>query len=276
MKISPLGCAPYGFAYVKKRDGAPASYRVLLHEAKVVRDIFHAFVHEQKSIGDIARELSAREIPTRRGAARWGRPTVWTILRNPAHMGKAAYGKSEAASEPRLLRPRRGRSQAHAAPRNAHASAADKWISIDVPAIVSPDAVRGGAGSARAQQAPGAAQRTRRALPAAGADGVRALRLRFHTPAGPSQVTATGPSARVLLLRRRCAPPLRRSARLPQPIGERRTARRLRLAVGVCELLQDPRACSRNGDGASRAGLTSELKEQRDEAARAVAAQERA
>ena len=41
-EISPLGCAPYGFAYVRKRDGEPASYRVLLHEAKVVRDIFHA------------------------------------------------------------------------------------------------------------------------------------------------------------------------------------------------------------------------------------------
>jgi DNA invertase Pin-like site-specific DNA recombinase len=51
-EISPLGSAPYGFAYIKKRDGAVASYRVLLHEAKVVRDIFHAFVDEQKSISD--------------------------------------------------------------------------------------------------------------------------------------------------------------------------------------------------------------------------------
>ena len=99
-EISPLGCAPYGFAYVKKRDGEPASYRVLLHEAKVVREIFHAFVHEQKSISVIARELSVRKVPTRRGAARWGRPTVWTILRNPAHMGRAAY-----ASEPVVYLP---------------------------------------------------------------------------------------------------------------------------------------------------------------------------
>ena len=79
-------------------------------------------VQEQKSISDIARELSARKVPTRRGAARWGRPTIWTILRNPAHMGKAAYGKSEAADEPRLLRPRHGSpprgsaAQAHLAP----------------------------------------------------------------------------------------------------------------------------------------------------------------
>jgi site-specific DNA recombinase len=107
-EISPLGCSPYGFAYIKKRDGAAASYRVLLHEAKVVREIFHAFVHEQKSISDIARELTVRNVPTRRGVARWGRPTIWIILRNPAHMGKAAYGKSEMATERRLLRPRRG------------------------------------------------------------------------------------------------------------------------------------------------------------------------
>ena len=51
-------------------------------------------------------------------------------------MGRAAYGKSEAASEPRLLRPRRGRSQA-AQPRKR--TSADKWIWIDVPALVSPE-----------------------------------------------------------------------------------------------------------------------------------------
>src|SRR5262249_55620054 len=91
-----------------------------------------------KTISDIARELNAQSTPTRRGAARWGRPTVWTLLRNPAYMGKAAYGKSESAAEPRLLRPRRG---ASLTPRRTHAprkrSATEKWIFVDVPPIVS-------------------------------------------------------------------------------------------------------------------------------------------
>jgi site-specific DNA recombinase len=136
--LSPLGSAPYGFAYVKKSDGGAACYSVLLHEAKVVREVFHAFVHEQKSISDITRELNARNIPTRRGAAHWDRPTVWTILKNPAHMGKAAFGKTEIVDERRLLRPRRGTSTTpHRAPTPRRRTSPDKWIHIDVPAIIS-------------------------------------------------------------------------------------------------------------------------------------------
>ena len=33
--VNPMSGAPYGFAYIKKTDEAPASYRVLLHEAKI-------------------------------------------------------------------------------------------------------------------------------------------------------------------------------------------------------------------------------------------------
>jgi hypothetical protein len=77
-----IDAAEAGLVALDAADAAPEaaapvcldSYRVLLHEAKVVREIFHAFVHEQKSISVIARELSARKIPTRRGAARWADP----------------------------------------------------------------------------------------------------------------------------------------------------------------------------------------------------------
>ncbi len=135
--VNPMSGAPYGFTYIKKSDDAPASYRVLLHEAKVVRAIFHALVHEQKSIGEIVRNLNAQKIPTRRGAPRWDRTTVWAILQNPAHMGKAAFGKTEATERRRLLRPIRGKA---ITPRRAKGAHRDKpteqWISIDVPAIV--------------------------------------------------------------------------------------------------------------------------------------------
>jgi site-specific DNA recombinase len=138
--VNPMSGAPYGFAYIKKSDDAPASYRVLLHEAKVVRGIFHALVHEQKSIGEIVRNLNAQKIPTRRGAPRWDRATVWAILQNPAHMGKAAFGKTEATERRKLLRPTRGKA---ITPRRAKSTHCDKppeqWISIDVPAIVTRD-----------------------------------------------------------------------------------------------------------------------------------------
>jgi site-specific DNA recombinase len=138
--VNPMSGAPYGFAYIKKSDDAPASYRVLLHEAKVVRGIFHALVREQKSIGEIVRDLNAQKIPTRRGAPRWDRATVWAILQNPAHMGKAAFGKTEATERRKLLRSIRGKS---ITPRRAKGAHRDKppeqWISIDVPAIVPQD-----------------------------------------------------------------------------------------------------------------------------------------
>ena len=138
--VNPMGGAPYGFAYIKKSDDAPASFRVLLHEAKVVRSVFHALVHEQKSIAAIVRSLNEQKIPTRRGGSRWERTTVWAMLQNPAHMGKAAFGKTEATERRKVLRAIRGKPDS---PRHAKSTHRDKppeeWISIDVPSIVSRD-----------------------------------------------------------------------------------------------------------------------------------------
>lgn len=142
--VNPLSGAPYGYLYIKKSDTAPAEYQILLPEAKVVRRIFNSLVRQQKSIGQIVRELNADEIPTRRGAARWDRATVWGILQNPAYMGKAAFGKTEATERRRLLRPIRGKSST---PRRAKSTYRDKpsdeWIYVDVPAIVSQEVFDG-------------------------------------------------------------------------------------------------------------------------------------
>jgi len=135
--VSALGGAPYGYAYIRKSAEAPASYKVLLHEAKVVRRIFDGLVREQKSLGEIAKELNDQTIPTRRGG-QWHKTTLCTILRNSAYMGKAAFGKTQACEPgpyPRAIRgrapvPRRAKSSNRDTPR-------EDWIFIDVPAIVS-------------------------------------------------------------------------------------------------------------------------------------------
>ena len=138
--INPLAGAPYGYLYIKKSDSAPAGYQVLLHEAKIVRSVFDALVHEQKSIGEIVRALNEKEIPTRRGAARWDRATVWGMLQNPAYMGKAAFGKTEATERGKLLRPVRGQSPTPKRPKSTHRDKPkDQWVYIDVPALVSAD-----------------------------------------------------------------------------------------------------------------------------------------
>ena len=144
--VSPLSGAPYGYLYIRKSDGAPATYQVLLHEAKIVRRIYNSLVRDQKPIAQIVRELNADEIPTRRGAPRWDRTTVWAILRNPAYMGKAAYGKTESTERRQLLRPIRNKP---AVPRHAKSACRDRpteqWIYVDVPAIISVDVFNAGA-----------------------------------------------------------------------------------------------------------------------------------
>ena len=136
--VNPLSGAPYGYLYVRKTDHEAASYQVLLHEAKVVRSIFQWLVEDQVSIGEITRRLAAERIPTRKGLSRWDRATVWAVLRNPAYMGKAAFGKTESVVRGQLLRPIRGKSTM---PRHAKSAHRDKppteWLSIPVPAIVS-------------------------------------------------------------------------------------------------------------------------------------------
>jgi len=136
--VNPLSGAPYGYNYVRKTDAEPARYQVLLHEARVVKWIFEWFADEQLSIGAITRRLRERDVPTRTGKAVWDRTTVWGMLRNPAYVGRAAFGKTESVPRGKVLRPLRGR---ESIPRDAKTSSRDRpvedWISISIPAIVS-------------------------------------------------------------------------------------------------------------------------------------------
>ena len=140
-KVNPLSSAPYGYRYVRRLDAVPARFEVVLPEAKVVREIFDAFVHQQMSLYAIAHALDERGIPTRKGAL-WSAGTLFTMLKNPAYMGKAAYGKTEAIeAEPRpAVRPRSASSR----PLRVHRRASpERWISIEVPALVSAEVFAG-------------------------------------------------------------------------------------------------------------------------------------
>jgi site-specific DNA recombinase len=135
--VNPMSGAPYGYLYVRKSDTEPARYEVLLPEAKIVRRIFEALVHEQKSIGEITRWLNTEHVPTRRDARRWDRTTVWGILGNPAYRGQAAFGKTEAVERGRVLRPIRGKAASRRSKSSYHDKPPEQWIHIRVPAIVS-------------------------------------------------------------------------------------------------------------------------------------------
>src|SRR5580692_12915282 len=86
--INVLSGAPYGYRYVKKSDSTAAYYEVIGAEADVVRLVFQTYIEQTASINGITRMLNERQIPTRKGIARWERSTVWAMLRNPAYAGR--------------------------------------------------------------------------------------------------------------------------------------------------------------------------------------------
>jgi site-specific DNA recombinase len=135
--VNVLSGAPYGYDYVKKSDHSEACYRINELHACTVRTIFSFFVNDWKSIGDIARNLTEQKIPTKTGKFYWDRSVIWAILKNPAYMGKAAYGKTEKCERKkttRALRIKGGYSSRNSANKQRPES---EWIYIDVPAIIS-------------------------------------------------------------------------------------------------------------------------------------------
>ena len=134
--VNVLSGAPYGYRYVKKTDASDSCYTVVEDEAAVVRQIYQWHAQEGLSIGEIARRLSAQGVPTRKNKPRWERSVIWAILRNPAYVGRAAFGKTERAERKRVtrsLRQKGGFSRRCSANRERPR---EQWIEIAVPALV--------------------------------------------------------------------------------------------------------------------------------------------
>jgi site-specific DNA recombinase len=136
-KVSVLCGAPYGYRYIcKDEGGGDAKFEIVLDEARVVRQVFKWVGVERATIGEVVRRLIAAKEHTRMGRTVWDRTTVWDILKNPAYMGMAAFGKTRAGPlGPRLrvqrakpLQPRRARSHHDVPP--------EDWLHIPVPPLV--------------------------------------------------------------------------------------------------------------------------------------------
>ena len=274
--VNPLSGAPYGYLYIRKSDGAPATYQVLLHEAKIVRRIYNSLVRDQKPIAQIVRELNANEIPTRRGAPRWDSSTVWAILRNPAYMGKAAYGKTESTARRQLLRPIRNKP---AVPRRAKSTYRDRppeqWIYVDVPAIISVDVFNAAREqlerNKRLSERNGRGQRyLLQGLTVCGICGyafygkVVSPATAKYKPRRHSYYRCVGSDSYRFAGGRICHNPQVRVDQLDEHVWD-----------SVCQLLQEPERLMAewskrtNGDG-----IRGESREQREHAARLLAAQE--
>src|SRR5918997_2459327 len=110
-QVSVLSTAPYGYRYLRKQDsGGAGRFEIMLEEARVVRQIFAWIGRDRLSIGEVVRRLTAAGEQTRTGKTVWDRKTVWGMLKNPAYMGQAAFGKTRSAPIQPRLRAQRGRS----------------------------------------------------------------------------------------------------------------------------------------------------------------------
>ena len=139
-EVSVLSGAPYGYRYVRKHEEQAAYYEVIEAEAQVVHQVYDLYTASGLSIGAIARRLNEHSVPTRKGAARWCRSTIWAMLRNPAYRGMACFGKTQTAmrqrTNNRTLRLRGGLPTRNSA---SHELARDQWIEVPVPALVDED-----------------------------------------------------------------------------------------------------------------------------------------
>ena len=135
--VSVLTGAPYGYRYISRDEGGgQARYEIRLEEARVVRQIFEWVGRERATLSQVRQRLHQAGIATQTGRAWWTACTILQLLRNPAYVGHAAYGKTRNGPRPPCLRPGRGRS---AQPRRLSAPAnvpAQEWIAIPVPALV--------------------------------------------------------------------------------------------------------------------------------------------
>jgi site-specific DNA recombinase len=137
--VNVLSGAPYGYRYIRRQlDGTPARYVIELPQAATVRAIFQWVGMDRLSIGEVVRRLTESGTVTASGKPYWDRSVVWGILRNPAYMGRAAFGKTQSRDHPQV----RVRAQRHSAdvPKKPHSTTRtdpQDWIEIPVPAIVS-------------------------------------------------------------------------------------------------------------------------------------------
>jgi site-specific DNA recombinase len=108
-------------------------------EARVVRQVFDWVGRDRQTIGEVCRRLTRASEVTRTGKTVWDRSMVWGMLKNPAYIGTAAFGKTRQEPLRPRLRAQRGRAL-H--PRRAVSTVdvpPDDWFSIPVPALVDPE-----------------------------------------------------------------------------------------------------------------------------------------
>lgn len=87
---APGGRLPYGFQRVANPDGPGFVVALDPAEAPVVREAAERVASGEPMLA-VARDLTARRVPTATGGDRWNPATLKTLLRNPALIGRTVH-----------------------------------------------------------------------------------------------------------------------------------------------------------------------------------------
>ena len=137
--VSALCAAPFGYRYIGKViGGGVARFEVIEEEARIVRQIFAWVGLERVSLREVCRRLADAGCRTRTGLVRWDPTTVCGMLRNPAYIGQAAFGRSRFVPAQPRLRPIRGRPWPSRKANTRVPTTRDEWIAVPVPALIEP------------------------------------------------------------------------------------------------------------------------------------------
>ncbi|WP_405656873.1 recombinase family protein [Streptomyces sp. NBC_00079] len=137
-ETSLLGRAPYGYRYLSRAEHRTAAYAVVEAEARVVARIFHRYAAGGISMQALARELSKDQIPSPQGNPQWDAGTLGRMLRNPAYVGRACFGKSRTVPDaPRPNRTSRLAGRGISPQAGVTATPREEWIEVPGPALVS-------------------------------------------------------------------------------------------------------------------------------------------
>jgi site-specific DNA recombinase len=138
--VSVLSRAPFGYRYItRKAGGGAARYEIDEAAARIVRQIFTWVGHERLTLAGVCRRLRDSGIPSPTGQPHWSRTVVHTMLRNPAYAGQAVYGRRQCVPWQAPLHPPRGHDGMPRKPYRQVPAAAERHISIAVPALVDED-----------------------------------------------------------------------------------------------------------------------------------------
>jgi site-specific DNA recombinase len=135
--VNVLSGAPYGYRYIRAREGdGEARYEIVLEEARVIRQMFEWVGRDGLSIGEVCRRLKEQGVSSPKGKSYWDRTTVWGHLKNSAYRGTAIFGKTQIGPKRPCLRAQRGRSEQPRRAYSVYDVPPDQGIRIVVPAIV--------------------------------------------------------------------------------------------------------------------------------------------